>query len=78
MSIETLYRLFVYLFWLIGLLIGSAAASRKHQAAAAAISRFDDVRVVGPLAEMLEFPDKQVVPIAARACAPRARTEMQR
>ena len=42
-------------------------ASQKHQAAAAAISRFDDLRAVGPLAEALEFQHKEVVPFAERA-----------
>ena len=48
------------------LMIG-AAASQKQKAAALAISRFDDVRAIGPLAEALEFNDKEVVPMAEKA-----------
>jgi hypothetical protein len=43
------------------------AASKKHQAATAALTRFDDVRAIGPLAEALEFQDKYVLPFVTRA-----------
>ncbi|MCW3053347.1 MAG: hypothetical protein JWN14_2517 [Chthonomonadales bacterium] len=44
-----------------------AAATTQQKTAALAISRFDDVRAVGPLAEALEFKDQQVVPMAEKA-----------
>ena len=43
------------------------AVSQKGKAAALVASRFDDVRVVGPLAEALEFKDKAVLSVATGA-----------
>jgi hypothetical protein len=51
----------------LGLLFTRGAASRKQQAIAMAITQFDDVRAVGPLAEALEFPHEAVVPVAEKA-----------
>ncbi|MCW3095244.1 MAG: hypothetical protein JWL77_862 [Chthonomonadaceae bacterium] len=51
----------------LGLLFAGGTASRKQQAMAMAITQFDDVRAVGPLAEALEFPHEAVVPVAVKA-----------
>jgi len=49
------------------LFVIGAAASQQQKSAAMAITRFDDVRAAGPLAEALEFKDKDVVPLATKA-----------
>jgi hypothetical protein len=49
-----------------GLAIAGAAATRKQKSAALAISRFDDIRAIGPLAETLEYRDKSLLPIATQ------------
>ncbi|MCW3051767.1 MAG: hypothetical protein JWN14_937, partial [Chthonomonadales bacterium] len=47
--------------------VSRKVASKKHQAATATLSRFDDIRAVGPLAEALEFPHHEVQPVSERA-----------
>lgn len=49
------------------LLMTGTQASPNQQAAALAISRFEDARAVGPLAEAFDFPDRYIRPIARRA-----------
>ncbi|MCW3051768.1 MAG: hypothetical protein JWN14_938 [Chthonomonadales bacterium] len=54
--------------WVPACLLGMGAqASPKQKAAAPAISRFDDARAVGPLAEAAEFPDRYIRSIARRS-----------
>ncbi len=50
-----------------GIAIGGRIVSDRRRAAVLAITRFDDVRAVGPLAEALEFKDKYLLPIASTA-----------
>ncbi|MCW3053348.1 MAG: hypothetical protein JWN14_2518 [Chthonomonadales bacterium] len=52
-----------FLCFPIALLFESAMPSSKQQAAALAITQFDDVRAVGPLVEALEFPDTSLRPM---------------
>ncbi|MCW3051769.1 MAG: hypothetical protein JWN14_939 [Chthonomonadales bacterium] len=47
----------------IGLLSMGAAASQQQKSAVAVMARFNDVRAVGPLAEALEFKDKDMLPL---------------
>jgi hypothetical protein len=63
LSLETLSFLYIP-FVLLGI---STMASRKQQTAALALSRFDDIRAIGPLAEALEFQERDIRPIARRA-----------
>lgn len=50
-----------------GMIVSSAVISRREKDAALLLTRFDDVRAIGPLAEALEYKDREVPPIAARA-----------
>lgn len=50
----------------LSLLFVGTPASRKQQAVVAAITQFDDVRAVGPLAEALDFPGEQIAPIVQK------------
>lgn len=51
----------------VSLLTIGAAASQQQKLAAVTMTRFNDVRAIGPLAEALEFQDKDVVRMAAQA-----------
>jgi hypothetical protein len=50
-----------------GMITAGAVASRKQRSAALALSQFDDLRAIGPLAETLEFKDRRLLPIAAQS-----------
>jgi len=63
LSWQTLY----FLCFPLGLVFWSGLASQEAQLAALAVSRLDDVRAIGPLAEALEFPDRDIRPIASKA-----------
>jgi hypothetical protein len=58
---------FSFLYIPLVLLGISTIASRKQQTAALALSRFDDVRAIGALAEALEFQERDIRPISRRA-----------
>jgi hypothetical protein len=51
----------------VGLLTAGAVASQQQKSAAAVIARFDDVRAIGPLAEALEFKDKNMQSLVEQA-----------
>ncbi|MCW3095243.1 MAG: hypothetical protein JWL77_861 [Chthonomonadaceae bacterium] len=61
------WRTLFFLYIPIGLVFLSGMASQQAQLAALAISRLDDVRAIGSLAEALEFPDRDIRPIARKA-----------
>jgi len=61
-SVQSLFALLAPL----SLLFAATAASQKQQAVVAAITQFDDVRAVGPLAEALEFPGEHIAPIVQK------------
>lgn len=63
MPFETLFRMCIP----VGLICAGGVASLRQQAVAAAITQFDDVRALGPLAEVLEFRTEPIVPIAEKA-----------
>jgi hypothetical protein len=47
----------------VGILSMGAVVSQQQKSAAAVIARFNDVRAVGPLAEALEYKDKDMLPL---------------
>jgi len=49
-----------------GLMAAGAAVSQRQKAASVRLALFDNVRVVGPLADALGYQDKWVQPIAAK------------
>ncbi|HLK56782.1 MAG TPA: hypothetical protein VKU00_09470 [Chthonomonadaceae bacterium] len=47
-----------------GMLVAAGAATKRQKRATEALAQYDeDVRIVGPLAEALEFQDKKLLPI---------------
>ena len=61
------FRNLFFLYIPVSLLVLSQMASQRAQTSVLAISRFDDVRAIGPLAEALEFPDRDIRPIVRKA-----------